>query len=111
MWNFINPVVSSILQWAAIGMLGAVLAGGKKIYSLIVQTTMACKRLTRTDLVNRYKFCRDHGGWMSDDRKRTWLDDYESYMEMVGRNGYIEEIREKVVAMPNEPKWLDNHCE
>lgn len=43
------------------------------------------------------------GGWMSDAHKDEWLHDYETYHALVGKNGYIDAIRDAVVAMPTEP--------
>ena len=55
------------------------------------------------DLVERYRTYRDCGGWMSDAHKDEWLHDYQTYHALVGKNGYIDAIRDCVIAMPTEP--------
>ncbi len=100
----LEQIIASTLEWVIIGMLGAVLAGSKRVVRMLDQTTRACKRLTRSDLVARYKECRDNGFWMSDERKREWLDDYAEYMAMVGQNGYIEDLKRQISEMPTHPE-------
>lgn len=61
------------------------------------------KTLMRSDLVRQYKDCRDTGNWMSDERRREWMDDYELYHSMQGANGYLDAMKERVLAMPASP--------
>lgn len=66
-------------------------------------TQEAVKALMRSDLVDRYRTYRDCGGWMSDAHKDEWLHDYAIYHALVGTNGYIDAIRDRVVDMPSTP--------
>lgn len=66
-------------------------------------TQEAVKALMRSDLVETYRTYRDCGGWMSDAHKDEWLHDHAIYHALVGKNGYIDVIRDCVVAMPTEP--------
>lgn len=56
----------------------------------------------RGDLLLRWANARD-AGWMGAEGKRQWFDDHALYLRMVGSNGYLDEVSERVAALPEEP--------
>ena len=99
MSGVISPVLVFVLT-AALAGIGAEVMGIARTASA---TQEAVKALMRSDLVERYRTYRDCGGWMSDAHKDEWLHDYAIYHALVGKNGYIDAIRDCVVAMPTDP--------
>ena len=109
----LSPVVSSAVTWiVAAGLAGVVkIVHGlrdhfKEIEKNTDVTQEAVKALMRSDLIKRYKECRDHGNYMKDIRKDEWLNDYEIYHTLRGANGYLDSIHDKVLVM-NTPRPED----
>lgn len=104
MHDLLSPVMSSILVWILTATLAAGVAYLRKMVHGVTAMEVITKTLMRSDLVRRYKECRDTGNWMSDERKREWMDDYELYHSMRGANGYLDEMKDQVMAMPSAHK-------
>ena len=99
----LDQVIPPVLVFVVTAGLAGIGAEVMSIAKLASATQEAVKALMRTDLVERYRTYRDCGGWMSDAHKDEWLHDYAIYHALVGKNGYIDAIRDAVVAMPNAP--------
>ena len=97
--DVISPIIVFVVT-AGLAGIGAEVAA---IARTARSTQEAVKALMRSDLVERYRTYRDCGGWMSDAHKDEWLHDYGTYHALVGGNGYIDAIRDAVVAMPTSP--------
>ena len=97
--DVISPVIVFVVT-AAIAGIGAEVMS---IARTAKATQEAVKALMRSELVDRYRTYRDCGGWMSDAHKDEWLHDYGTYHALVGTNGYIDAIRDRVVDMPSAP--------
>lgn len=98
-----HDVIPSILVFVVTAGLAGIGAEVMSIAKTDRATQEAVKALMRSDLVDRYRTYRDCGGWMSDAHKDEWLHDYAIYHALVGTNGYIDAIRDCVVAMPASP--------
>ena len=96
-------VMSPVIVWAITGGLGWLCVEMITVLRTAKATQEAVKALMRSDLVDRYRTYRDCGGWMSDAHKDEWLHDYAIYHALVGTNGYIDAIRDRVVDMPSAP--------
>ena len=99
----LDQVIPPILVFVVTAGLAGIGAGVMSIARTAKATQEAVKALTRTDLADRYRTYRDCGGWMSDSHKDAWLHDYAIYHALVGTNGYIDAIRDRVVDMPTSP--------
>lgn len=99
MSDVIPPILASVVTAGLAGIGAEVMS----IARTASATQEAVKALMRSDLVDRYRTYRDCGGWMSDAHKDEWLHDYAIYHALVGKNGYIDAIRDRVVDMPNMP--------
>ena len=40
---------------------------------------------------------------MAEEGKRQWFDDRALYLRMVGSNGYLDEVSERVAGLPGAP--------
>ena len=98
-----HDVISPVLVFVVTAGLAGIWAEVMSIARTAKATQKSVKALMRSDLVDRYRTYRDCGGWMSDAHKDEWLHDYASYHALVGKNGYIDAIRDAVVAMPTSP--------
>ena len=96
-------VISPVLVFVVTSGLAGIGAEVMSIARTAKATQDAVKALMRSDLVDRYSTYRDCGGWMSDAHKDEWLHDYATYHALVGKNGYIDVIRDRVVDMPSSP--------
>ena len=96
-------VISPVLVFVVTAGLAGIGAEVMSIAKTANATQEAVKALMRSDLVDRYRTYRDCGGWMSDAHKDEWLHDYAIYHALVGTNGYIDAIRDRVVDMPSAP--------
>ena len=96
-------VIPPVIVWAITGGLGWLCVEMITVARTARATQKAVKALMRSDLVDRYRTYRDCGGWMSDSHKDEWLRDYAIYHALVGKNGYIDAIRDRVVDMPSTP--------
>ena len=101
--DLMSDVMSPVLVFVLTAGLAGIWAEVMSIARTAKATQKAVKALMRSDLVDRYRTYRDCGGWMSDAHKDEWLHDYASYHALVGKNGYIDAIRDAVVAMPTSP--------
>ena len=99
----LDQVIPPILVFVVTAGLAGIGAEVMSIAKTARATQEAVKALMRSELVDRYRAYRDCGGWMSDAHKDEWLRDYATYHALVGKNGYIDAIRDCVVAMPTEP--------
>ena len=99
MLDVISPVLVFVLTAALAGVGAEVMS----IARTAKATQEAVKAIMRSDLVDRYRTYRDCGDWMSDAHKDEWLHDYAIYHALVGTNGYIDAIRDRVVDMPSSP--------
>ena len=97
-------VIPPVLVFVVTGGLAWICAEVSAIAKLARATQEAVKAMMRSDLVERYRTYRDCGGWMSDAHKDEWLHDYATYHALVGKNGYIDAIRDAVVSMPTSPQ-------
>ena len=96
-------VISPVLVFVVTAGLAGIGAEVMSIARTASATQKAVKAIMRSDLVDRYRTYRDCGCWMSDAHKDEWLHDYSIYHALVGKNGYIDAIRDAVVAMPSTP--------
>ena len=96
-------VISPVLVFVVTACLAGIGAEVMSIARTAKATQEAVKALMRSELVDRYRTYRDCGGWMSDAHKDEWLHDYAIYHALVGTNGYIDAIRDRVVDMPSTP--------
>ena len=101
--DLMPDVISPILVFVVTAGLAGIGAEVMSIARTANATQEAVKALMRSELVDRYRTYRDCGGWMSDAHKDEWLHDYGTYHALVGKNGYIDAIRDAVVAMPTSP--------
>lgn len=101
--NFINPLISAILSWATLGVLGVLVSHLKTLGRHMQLMERSSKALMRADLIRRYKHYRDDGGWISDANRDEWLNDYQTYSELNGTNGYLDDAREDIKDMPAHP--------
>ena len=99
--NF-GPIASGVIISGITAALGGLCAEMVMVARIAKATQKAVKALMRADLVERYRTYRDCGGWMSDAHKDEWLHDYAIYHALVGKNGYVDAIRDCVVSMPTE---------
>ena len=99
MGDVIPPVIVFVITAGLAGIGAEVMSIAKTARA----TQEAVKALMRSELVDRYRTYRDCGGWMSDAHKDEWLRDNAIYHALVGKNGYIDAIRDCVVAMPTSP--------
>lgn len=97
----LDQVIPPVLVFVITAGLAGIGAEVMSIARTASSTQEAVKALMRSDLVERYRTYRDCGGWMSDVHKDEWLHDYAIYHALVGKNGYIDAIRDRVVDMPN----------
>jgi hypothetical protein len=104
--------MTSAVTWlvaAGLAGLAGVIHGLRNRFNTVETSTkytqQAVKALMRSDLVKRYKECRD-AGYMKDDRKDEWLSDYDIYCSLDGKNGYLDSIHQKVIDMPAEPSVM-----
>lgn len=101
----VDQVIPPIIVFVVTAGLAGIGAEVMSIAKTARATQEAVKALMRSDLVDRYRTYRDCGGWMSDAHKDEWLHDYGIYHALVGTNGYIDAIRDRVVDMPStEPE-------
>ena len=98
-----GPIASGVIISGITAALGGLCAEMVMVARTAKATQEAVKALMRSDLVDRYRTYRDCGGWMSDAHKDEWLHDYGTYHALVGKNGYIDAIRDRVVDMPSSP--------
>ena len=98
-----TDVIPPILVFVVTAGLAGIGAEVMSIARTAKATQEAVKALMRSELVDRYRTYRDCGGWMSDAHKDEWLHDYGTCHALVGKNGYIDAIRDRVVDMPNAP--------
>ena len=89
-------MASTALTWAVAAGLGAIAYLIKKIIAMIEAMQVSVKSLVRSDLVRHYHDYRDNGNWISDGHR-------DGYHALVGANGYIDDIRDKIIAIPNAP--------
>ena len=101
--DLMPDVISPVLVFVVTAGLAGIGTEVMSIARTAKATQEAVKALMRSDLVDRYRTYRDCGGWMSDAHKDEWLHDYSIYHARVGTNGYIDAIRDCVVAMPSTP--------
>ena len=101
--DLMTDVISPVLVFVVTAGLAGIGAEVMSIAKTARSTQEAVKALMRSDLVDRYRTYRDCGGWMSDAHKDEWLRDCAIYHALVGKNGYIDAIRDAVVAMPTSP--------
>ena len=99
----LDQVIPPVLVFVITAGLAGIGSEVMSIARTAISTQEAVKALMRSDLVERYSTYRDCGGWMSDAHKDEWLHDYAIYHALVGKNGYIDAIRDRVVDMPNMP--------
>ena len=99
----LDQVIPPILVFVVTAGMAGIGAEVMSIAKTAQATQEAVKALMRSDLVERYRTYRDCGGWMSDAHKDEWLHDYQTYHALVGKNGYIDAIRDAVISMPTEP--------
>ena len=99
----LGPIASGVIISSITAALGGLCAEMVMVARIAKATQEAVKALMRSDLVDRYRTYRDCGGWMSDAHKDEWLHDYAIYHALVGTNGYIDAIRDRVVDMPSTP--------
>ena len=99
----LDQVIPPILVFLVTAGLAGIGAEVMSIAKTASATQEAVKAIMRSDLVDRYRTYRDCGDWMSDAHKDEWLHDYAIYHALVGTNGYIDAIRDAVVAMPSAP--------
>lgn len=99
----LDQVIPPVLVFVITAGLAGIGAEVMSIARTASATQEAVKALIRSDLVDRYRTYRDCGCWMSDAHKDEWLHDYGTYHALVGKNGYIDAIRDRVVDMPNMP--------
>ena len=98
----LSPVAGAVAEWAVLGLLGAVVACLWRVVRSLADTQRACKVLMRGDLLLRWAAARD-AGWMAEEGKRQWFDDRALYLRMVGSNGYLDEVSERVAGLPGTP--------
>ena len=91
-------VISPVLVFVVTAGLAGIGAEVAAIARTARSTQEAVKALMRSDLVERYRTYRDCGGWMSDAHKDEWLHDHAIYHALVGKNGYIDAIRDAVAT-------------
>lgn len=97
---WLNPVVTSALQWVVVGMLGCVSTYLLRVGKGIADTQRATKVLMREDLIGRWRLvCA--AGYIDEEERREWVDDYALYLRLVGKNEYLEGVCEKVLDMPS----------
>lgn len=101
--DLMPDVISPVLVFVVTAGLAGIGAEVMSIAKTANATQEAVKTLMRSELVDRYRTYRDCGGWMSDGHKDEWMHDYATYHALVGKNGYIDAIRDAVVAMPTSP--------
>ena len=101
--DLMPDVIPPILVFVVTAGLAGIGAEVMSIAKTANATQEAVKTLMRSELVDRYRTYRDCGGWMSDGHKDEWMHDYATYHALVGKNGYIDAIRDAVVAMPTSP--------
>lgn len=99
----LGQVIPPVIVFVVTAGLAGIGAEVMSIAKTARATQEAVKALMRSDLVERYRTYRDCGGWMSDAHKDEWLHDHAIYHALVGKNGYIDAIRDAVVAMPTSP--------
>ena len=97
----LDQVIPPVLVFVITAGLAGIGSDVMSIARTASSTQEAVKALMRSDLVERYRTYRDCGGWMSDVHKDEWLHDYAIYHALVGKNGYIDAIRDRVVEMPS----------
>ena len=102
--SWLSPVVSSILQWVVVAMLGMVSAKLVSLSNGIVVTQKATKVLMREDLIARWHAASKRGS-ISDEARREWVDDYALYLQLVGKNEYLKSINEKILDIPTGPEY------
>ena len=98
--DLLSPLLTSAMTYVITLLLGAIVVLLKKLVSDLTTIREITKSLSRSDLISRYQGCRDHGGWMSDERKREWFDDLALYEKLKGKNGYLENVEKEVIDMP-----------
>ena len=96
-----HDVIPPVIVFVVTGGLAGIGAEVMSIARTDRATQEAVKALMRSGLVDRYRTYRDCGGWMSDAHKDEWLNDYAIYHALVGKNGYIDTIRDCVIEMPS----------
>ena len=101
--DLMPDVISPVIVFVVTASLAGIGAEVMSIARTASATQEAVKALMRSDLVDRYRTYRDCGGWMSDAHKDEWLHDHGIYHALVGTNGYIDAIRDRVVDMPSSP--------
>ena len=101
--DLMPDVISPVIVFVVTAGLAGIGAEVMSIARTAKATQEAVKALMRSDLVDRYRTYRDCGGWMSDSHKDEWLHDHGIYHALVGKNGYIDAIRDRVVDMPSSP--------
>ena len=101
--DMMPDVISPVLVFVITAGLAGIGAEVMSISRTASCTQEAVKALMRSDLVDRYRTYRDCGGWMSDANKDEWMHDYGIYHALVGKNGYIDAIMDRVLTMPNTP--------
>lgn len=99
----VDKVIPPIIVFVVTAALAGIGAEVMSIAKTARATQEAVKALMRSDLVETYRTYRDCGGWMSDAHKDEWMHDYDTYHALVGKNGYIDSIRERVISMPTSP--------
>ena len=98
-----TDVIPPIIVFVVTAWLAGIGAEVMSVARTAKATQEAVKALMRSELVDRYRTYRDCGGWMSDVHKDEWRHAYGTYPALVGQNGYIDAIRDRVVDMPSTP--------
>ena len=104
-----HDVMSPVLVFVVTAGLAGIGAEVMSIARTASATQEAVKALMRSELVDRYRTYRDCGGWMSDAHKDEWLHDYGTYHALVGTNGYIDAIRDRVVDLARQLRKRPRH--
>lgn len=97
--EYVEHVIKSILAWAAIGALGFLVYEVKQLSKKYAISQKGIKAMLRRDLINRWKECRDSGYLMTSSEKDEWLNDWNTYNQLNGKNGYLDNARDKILDM------------
>lgn len=99
----LSPAAGAVANWVAVAVVSAASAYLARAGRGLVDTQRAVKVLMRSDLLARWREARD-AGWMGDEARRRWADDHALYLRLVGKNSYLDEVRQRILSLPDRPR-------
>ncbi len=101
----------TVYQWLCLlgiptiilGILGALVALFKLVFSQIKAMKLGIKALLRAQMISEYRIHHDELGYASIFVKENFQNCWEQYHAIKGPNGVMDDIHDKFMRLPTEP--------